>query len=232
MRHVPKHMLRLALALLALLALPGTLHSQIQRRVEISPFAGGTFFRRSGANSLSLERPQSAPQIIDAPRFEDTWSAGITGALRVNDVWAIEGMMVWTPTWLVGSNFQDGTDVYDYTWAASAVASAPIPGPFRPFAGVGLGTELDDYSGSIASHANWFVALQAGLSLELGDGRALRVIGRDNVARNVSVIPGGVPGWQHDFMISGGVTWSIPVHRQLAPDATGWRDLEPEQAQK
>ena len=229
MRHVLRH--ALAVARLALVALPGALHAQM-RRVEISPFAGGTFFRRDGATSLALERPESAPQIIDAPRFENTWSAGITAALRLGDVWAVEGLMTWTPTWLVGSNFENGTDVYDYTWAASAVANAPIDFPLRPFVGAGVGTELDDYSGSIRSHANWFAALQAGLTLELGDGRALRLVGRDNVARNVSAIPGGVPGWQHDLMISGGATWSIPMHRQRVPDTGAWREMEPEGAQK
>lgn len=225
----PSAALPLALAVL-LAATP--LRAQSRLQVELAPFGGETFFLHDGPSSLALERPQAAPQIIEAPRFQDTWSAGLTAGLRLSDRFGVEGLMTWTPTWLIGSNFENGTDVYAYTCALSGVAHGPAAGRLHPFAGAGVGGELDDYSGSIHSHAHWLATVQGGLALELGDGRSVRVIARDFLAPYRAALPGGGAGWQNDVMVSAGVTWRIPLHRQPLPRVADWKELGPTAGRK
>lgn len=224
--------LALGAALGTALCVPPDTEAQSIRAVEISPFAGETFFLHDGPAALRLERPRADPQIVRGARFEDTWSAGLAAGIRMNDVLALEALFNWTPTWLFGTNFPDGTDVYAYTYGLSAVAHAPVPGRLRPFAGVGIGGELDDYSGSIASHVRWMTSLQGGFSFDVGDGRALRVQARDFVSPSEAVVPGVRAGWRHDVMLSAGVTWTVPMAPRDAPAIDGWQDLGPRTAAK
>lgn len=219
----------LALGAALAIALPSAPGAEAQgiRRVEISPFAGETFFLHDGSAALRLERPRADPQIVRGARFEDTWGAGLTAGVRMNDVLALEALFNWTPTWLFGTNLPEGTDVYAYTYGLSAVAHAPVPGRLRPFAGVGVGGELDDYSGSIASHARWMTSLQGGFSFDIGNGRALRVQARDFVSPSEAVAPGVRGGWRHDVMLSAGVTWTVPIEGRGATATAGWKEIGP-----
>jgi hypothetical protein len=48
---------------------------------------------------------------VEGARFEDTWGAGVDGGARIREVFAVEALLTWVPTWLIGTNFTDGTDV-------------------------------------------------------------------------------------------------------------------------
>jgi hypothetical protein len=211
-------------ALLACVPLDAAAQSRLQ--LEISPFGGGTFFFRDGPRALALEGSAAVPPVVEGARFEDTWSAGVTTGLRFNDWAAAEALLSWVPTWLIGTNFPDGTDVYAYMYGLNGVLQLPLPGPIHPYGSVGFGGTTYDYSGSIRSHTSWMTTLAGGLMYELGDGRALRIQARDFMTPFDSALPGQGAGWQHDLMITAGMTWRIPLggRSDRAPDA--W-DFEP-----
>src|SRR5688500_14722814 len=91
----------------ALVAAPPPLRAQSGPDLELSPFAGGTFFLHDGPSALALEGATAAPRIVEGARFEDTWAAGLTAGLRVNEYLAVEALLSWVPTWLIGKNFGD-----------------------------------------------------------------------------------------------------------------------------
>src|SRR5687767_1385367 len=151
-----------------LLATPLSVTAQSPLQLEISPFGGGTFFLQDGPRALALEGSPAVPPVVEGARFEDTWSAGVTTGLRFNEWLAAEALLSWVPTWLIGTNFTDGTDVYAYMYGLNAVLQLPLPGPVHPYGSVGLGGATYDYSGSIRSHAHWMTTVAGGVSYELG----------------------------------------------------------------
>jgi hypothetical protein len=36
--------------------------------------------------------------------------------LQLGEYLAVEALLTWVPTWLIGTNFSDGTDVYAYMY--------------------------------------------------------------------------------------------------------------------
>lgn len=198
-----------------------------QMDLELSPFAGGTFFLHDGPRSVALERRRGAPEIVEDARFLDSWSAGATVGLRLTELVAVEALLSWVPTWLVGDNLPDGTDVYGYMYGLNGVLHLPLRGPVRPFAGAGVGARTYDYSGSIRSQTQWTTTFLAGVSVELGEGRALRIQGRDVLAPFHSVLP-RARGWENDLMITAGMSWRVPLGGRRAFRRPGvWPDFDP-----
>jgi opacity protein-like surface antigen len=190
----------IALALGAALALlPPELAAQ-GIDLELSPFAGGAFFLQDGPAGVALEGSPAVPPIVEGARFEDTWGAGATAGVRFNDWLAVEGLLTWVPTWLIGTNFSDGTDVYAYMYGLNGVLHLPLRGPLQPFAGLGVGGATHDYSGSIRSHTSRMATLVGGVSYHLDEGRSIRIQARDFVTPFDDAVPGARGGWQHDRM--------------------------------
>jgi hypothetical protein len=209
-----------------LLAAPAGAAAQNPLQLEISPFGGGTFFLKDGPRALALEGSAAVPAVVEGAHYEDTWSAGLTAGLRLEDWLSVEALLSWAPTWLMGTNFTGGTDVYAYMYGLNGVLQLPLPGPVHPFGSVGFGGTTYDYSGSIRSHAHWMTTLAGGFFYELGDGRALRIQVRDFLSPFDSALPGVGAGWQHDLMITAGMTWRVPLGGRSDRDPDEW-DFEP-----
>jgi hypothetical protein len=219
---------RIAFLLGALLVCgPRPAAAQHRFDLELSPFAGGTFFLHDGPSALVLEGSAEVPAIVEGARFEDTWGAGATAGLRLTEYLAVETLVSWTPTWLMGTNFRDGTDVYAYMYGLNGVLHLPLPGPLHPYAGVGVGGTTYDYSGSIRSHTHWMTTFVGGLSYELGEGRSLRIQARDYLTAFDSRLPTVGAGWQNDLMITAGMSWRVPLGRRSIPRLPSWPDFDP-----
>ena len=183
--------------------------ARAQTRLEIQPFAGETFFVGAGPGRFELERPGADPLVVEEARLEDSWTAGVTGGLRLGDRFAVEAVFVWVPTWLTGRDWTELTDVYAFMYGVTGTFHVPVPGPVHPFWGVGLGAQTYDFSGTIHSHTRATTSVVAGVSWEMGGGRALRVQGRDFLARFESGVAGVEGGWEHALMVTAGLHWSI-----------------------
>jgi hypothetical protein len=110
------------------------------------------------------------------------------------------------------------------------VLHLPLPGPIRPYAGLGFGATTYDFSGSIRSHTSR-MATSWGLALELGEGRSLRVQARDFMTPVDSALPGVDGGWQNDLMITAGMSWRVPLGRRSAPRLPPGRTSTPAAAE-
>jgi opacity protein-like surface antigen len=220
----------IAIVLGVLVAFTPPASAQSRLDLEFSPFAGGTFFLHDGPSAVALEGSATVPPIVHGARFEDTWGAGATVGLRVNDYLALEALLSWVPTWLIGTNLSDGTDVYAYMYGLNGVLHLPLPGPVQPYGGVGFGGATYDYSGSIRSHTSLMTTFVGGISYELGEGRSIRLQARDFLTPFDSALPGGRDGWQNDLMFTVGMSWRVPLGRRSVPRIL--RDFDPKLPRK
>ncbi len=203
------------LSLLAFGALGAPKPVAAQVGLEITPFAGGTFFLNSPPQRFRIGRTNGTDLEVGGAKFDDGPTLGVLLGLRLEDRYAIEGMFSWVSTGLqASSGFSNSVDANSYMYSLNFVFHLPMDGAVRPFFGLGVGGETYDYQVSTwYNHTEWMGNIAAGLTIPVTSLAALRLEVRDCLTWFESRVASVDNVTQNDLMLSAGVTFSISGNR-------------------
>jgi opacity protein-like surface antigen len=203
------------LGLLAFGVLQGPEPVAAQMDIEITPFAGGTFFLNAPPNQFAIPRRNGTELLVTEGKFDDGPTLGFLLGLRLEERYAIEGMFSWVSTGLRGGGGLGGPiDAHSYMYSLNFVFHLPMDGRVQPFLGLGVGGETYDYKlSTLENHTEWMGNVAAGLTIPMTSLAALRLEVRDCLTRFESHVTNFGNVTQNDLMLSAGVTFDVTGNR-------------------
>lgn len=200
------------LAALGVVAMVAAAEAQAQVVFEVTPFTGGTFFLADPPNRFALGKRVGAPTVVQGGEFDDAWTVGLNTGIRINEMWAIEGMFSWLPTKLSAtSGLTNAADVNAYMYGITGLFYLPIESRVKPFVGLGFGAETFDYDiPDVETDTELMGNVLAGLFVELNDRLGLRLEARDCFARFDPDVSGVDHKWENDLMTTVGLSVRFP----------------------
>ncbi|MDH3271143.1 MAG: porin family protein [Gemmatimonadota bacterium] len=191
--------------LLGVMLTPGV---QAQMELDVTPFAGGTFFLADPPEQFRLGHGGDALLLEDG-RFTDSFTMGVDIGLVWNETWALEAMGSWIPTNLKArSGLSSTADVNAFMYGLTALYYLPLDGAVDPFFGLGVGGETFDYAlAGVDTHHEWMGNVVAGIRFAVNDRFGLRLEARDCIARFDSGVSGVSDSWENDLMATIGMSF-------------------------
>lgn len=186
---------------------------QAQMELELTPFAGGTFFLADPPSEFALATTSGQDLILENASFDRSFTLGLNAGLRFGERWAVEGMFSWIPTTLSASAGLPGeADVNAYMYGLTGLYYVPLTDVVSPFFGLGVGGETFDYQIEASkTHHQWMGNAVVGLYLRVNDLLGLRFEARDCIARFDSGVAGVDDAWENDLMTTMGLSFRMPL---------------------
>ena len=160
--------------------------------LEITPFAGGTFF----ASELAFDTG-----------LDGAAAYGAHLGLRLSPRFGIEGTFAYAPTEFEGAaGVLDAGDTDVFIYGGGLNLYAPIyDARFSPFLSVGAGAKTYDFAAG-DSETDFMGYVGPGLVVPLSPAIGLRIEARDYISKYDPESALADSEWQHDVLVAAGLT--------------------------
>lgn len=194
--------------LVGVAALTMTPGLQAQMELDITPFAGATFFLTDPPAEFMV-----GDRLLRDSEFRRSGTVGLHTGIRLNERWAVEGMFSWIAANLSARRGLPSTvDVNAFMYGVTALYYVPLTESVQPFIGLGGGGETFDYQiAGVDAHHEWMANAAVGLYLRANDRFGIRLEARDCIARWSSGVSGVDDGWENDLMTTVGFSFRVPI---------------------
>jgi len=196
---------------LSLLTVPDAL---AQTQLDITPFAGGTFFLADPPDPFALGSSSGSDMVVQGAEFSTSLTLGVNAGLKLGERWAVEGLFSWLPTNLSAAHGLWGAevDVNAFMYGLTGLYYLPLTERYQPFFGLGVGAETFNYQiAGIEDHTDWMGNVVGGLYVQISDRFGVRFEARDCFARFGSGVSGVDDAWENDLMTTVGFSFRTPM---------------------